>query len=238
MINWLASGDFAGTASYRFASRYGGVSSEPFAELNVASWVGDEPDAVAKNLSILSEQTGVTVKAMRPEHGTTVQDVVGDEDSLKIADILVTTNTNVGLLAPSADCASIFAASNKKNFLIAAHVGWRGAAAGIAAKLLTTAELYGVRSDEMEMVLGPAICGWCYPVSIEVHDAVTAQLPAASTRSSTFTGVDLRIGLVNYFKENGVSVINQQPCTFESPSLFSYRRDNQTGRQAAIAWLN
>ncbi len=238
MINWLASGEFAGTASYRFASRYGGASSEPFAELNVASWVGDEPDAVAKNLSILSEQTGVAVKAMRPEHGTTVQDVVGDEDLLKVADILVTTKANVGLLAPSADCVSIFAASTKKKFLLAAHVGWRGAAAGIAKKLLTTAELYGVKSNEVEMVLSPAICGWCYPVSTEVHDAVTAQLPTASTRSSSFTGVDLRIGLTNFFLENGVSVISQQPCTFETPSLFSYRRNNLTGRQAAIAWLN
>lgn len=237
MIDWLASGELASTASYRFASRYGGVSSEPYAELNVASWVGDEPGCVAKNLSILTEQTGITVKAMRPEHGTTVQDVVGDEDSLKGADILVTTKTNVGLLAPSADCVSLFAASTVTKFLMAAHVGWRGAAAGIATKLLTTAELYGVRSYEIEMVLGPAICGWCYPVSIEVHDAVTAQLPTSSTKSSTFIGVDLRIGLVDYFQNHGVSVINQQPCTFETPSLFSYRRDNQTGRQAALAWL-
>ncbi len=238
MINWLASGEFASTASYRFASRFGGVSIEPFAELNVANWVGDDPSCVAKNLSVLSEQIGIPVKQMRPEHGTTVQDVVGDEDSLKVADILVTTKSNVGLLAPSADCVSIFAASTKKKFLMVAHVGWRGAAAGIATKLITTSGLYDVRPDDIEMVLGPAICGWCYPVSNEVHDAVVAQLPNASTRSSTFTGVDLRIGLASYFREYGVSVVNQQPCTFETPSLFSYRRNNQTGRQAAIAWLN
>ncbi len=237
MITWLASGELANSSTYHFGSRLGGVSKAPFDQLNVAGWVGDEPIDVATNLKLLADQTGVAIRCMQPEHGTTVQDVFGDEDALKRADILVTTKSSVGLLAPSADCVSLFAATSKRKFLLAAHVGWRGAAAGIASKILSTAELYGVTATELEVVLGPAICGWCYPVSTEVHDAVTDQLPAASTRSSSFTGVDLRVGLTEFFRSAGAKVDDRQPCTYESAELFSYRRDGTTGRQAAVAWL-
>lgn len=237
MISWLTSGSLAGTASYRFSTRHGGVSSTPFESLNVASWVGDDPIAVAENLTILSKDISLPIHLMRPEHGVTVQDVFGDEPELKRADILVTTKPMVALAASSADCVSLIATSTKKKFLLVAHIGWRGAASGIAKKILDTAVLYGVFPTELTITLGPAICGNCYEVELSVQEQVCSQLPAAAVTSAKYIGLDLRTGLSDFFSKAGSQVSNDLPCTMESPDLYSYRRDHQTGRQVAIAWL-
>jgi len=237
VINWLASGSLLNIAEYRFSSRLGGVSAGPFDELNLANWVGDDPEKVKANKELLAQSTGLQLHFMEPEHGTVVQDVSGDEVMLKKADIIVTTKKLVALVAPSADCVSLVATSAKKPFLLLAHIGWRGAAAGIAQKILTTASLYGVNSTDLNLILGPAICGHCYPVSKEVQLAVTENLPAAELNKKGHSGVDLRVGLTDFFIKSGVTVTNNLPCTFETEALYSYRREGRTGRQAVIAWL-
>lgn len=238
MVNWLATGSLAATASYRFSTRHGGVSLAPFDSLNVASWVGDDPNSVAQNLAMLSDEVSLPIHLMRPEHGVDVQDVFGDETELKLADILVTTKPQVALAASSADCVSLIAASTNKRFLLVAHIGWRGAAAGIAEKIVNNAALYGVLPTDLEIVLGPAICGHCYEVELNVQQQVCAQLPSAPVTSEKHLGLDLRVGLVDFFTNLGAKITNDLPCTMESSDLYSYRRDSKTGRQVAIAWLN
>ncbi|MFZ9283494.1 MAG: polyphenol oxidase family protein [Candidatus Nanopelagicales bacterium] len=238
MISWLRSGELGRVAQFRFSSRYGGVSEQPYAELNVANWVGDDPENVAANLKRVSDEIALPIFAMKPVHGTDVLDVASQGFKSRSADILVTTERNIALLAPSADCVSVVLAAKAKPFLMLAHIGWRGAAAGISRRIVSSAQLYGIETDELEIVLGPAICGKCYPVSDAVHDEVVRELPAASTKSGNQAGLDLRAGLVEFFSHLGSDVISDSPCTFESNDLFSYRRDNQTGRQAVVAWLS
>jgi polyphenol oxidase len=237
VINWLAAGSLGQNANYRFTSRAGGSSKPPFDSLNIANWVGDEPTAVASNLAAISNAIDLDLLPMHPVHGISVQEVFGDEEILRPADILVTLQSNIALLVPSADCVSVLATTIKKRFLLAAHIGWRGAAAGIAAKILSTAELYGVAANQLEIILGPAICGNCYEVSSDVQQQVAAQLPTAAVNRGIL-GLDLRTGLADYFADRGASVTNTLPCTYESENLFSYRRDSKTGRQALVAWMN
>ena len=237
MINWLASGSLGNVAEYRFSSRIGGVSRAPFDELNLANWVGDSPVDVEANKQLLTKDVGLKLSFMQPEHSTVVQDVSGDEVALKKSDILITTKRQVTLVAPSADCVSVVATSMHRPFLLVAHIGWRGAAAGIAQKIISTAALYGVNASDLNLIFGPAICGNCYPVSRDVQLAVSAKLPSAEINKKGFTGVDLRIGLSDFFVNAGASVIDNLPCTFETESLYSYRRDGVTGRQVVISWL-
>jgi YfiH family protein len=237
VINWLAAGNLGRWVDYRFTDRSGGVSKPPFDSLNIARWVGDEPAAVAGNMATISNAIELKLLPMHPVHGVAVQEVFGDETSLRPADILITLQSNVALLIPSADCVSVLGATKQKRFLLAAHVGWRGAAAGIAAKILSTAELYGVTAADLELVLGPAICGNCYEVSDDVQSQVAAQLPTAPVNRGKL-GLDLRVGLANYFADRGATVFNNLPCTYESKNLYSYRRDSKTGRQAMVAWVN
>ena len=237
MVSWLASGVLANQVEYRFANRHGGVSSAPYQELNIANWVGDLDSSVQRNIELIEQSIGKKLHLMNPEHGVTAQDVLGNEKFLKKADILITTQRQVVLAAPSADCVSLILTSRQQSFLMMAHIGWRGAAQGIAKKITSICSLYGVSMSDTSITMGPAICGGCYEVSRQVHDEVVAELPDASHLKKNFVGIDLRAGLQEYFRSNGAEVENNLPCTMESGNMFSYRRDNKTGRQATLAWL-
>lgn len=238
MITWTKTGKLGQSVAFQVTDRNGGYSSEPFSSLNIANWVGDDEQAVTKNLNAIRDASGADFKLMNPEHGLDVQEVFGDEIALKPADILVTMQPNVSLLVPSADCVSVIAAACSKKFLLAAHVGWRGAAAGIGAKIISTSQLYGIQPADLEIFLGPAICGDCYEVQLDVQQQVGKQLPKSILNRDKFIGVDLRLGLQYFFASVGAIVHNDQPCTFESTNYFSFRKDNITGRQGVLARLN
>lgn len=238
MINWVKTGKLGQAATFQVTDRFGGFSSAPFDSLNIANWVGDDEIAVSKNLTAISARSGSALHVMDPQHGIAVQEVFGDEVNLRPADILVTLQPNISLLIPSADCVSVVASARNKKFLLAAHVGWRGAAAGIGAKIVSTSELYGVSPTDLEIFLGPAICGSCYQVQLDVQLQVADQLPKAVANREDFIGLDLRLGLQHYFTSLGAVVENDQPCTYESANFFSFRRANITGRQAVLARLS
>ena len=49
-----------GIVTAGITSRHGGVSRTPYASLNLAEHVGDDPDAVATNREIFFQQSGLT----------------------------------------------------------------------------------------------------------------------------------------------------------------------------------
>jgi polyphenol oxidase len=91
---------------------------------------------------------------------------------------------------------------------------------------------------QVEVLLGPAVCGECYEVPSEMRDEVEAALPgsAATTRIGT-PGLDLRAGLRRALADLGVTRVDTDTrCTFEDDQLFSHRRAQPTGRLAAVTW--
>jgi copper oxidase (laccase) domain-containing protein len=68
---------------------------------------------------------------------------------------------------------------------------------------------------------------------------VAANVPAARSTTSWGTpGLDLPAGARSQLEQAGVSVEYCGPCTLETPSLFSYRRDKHTGRFAGLVWCH
>jgi polyphenol oxidase len=78
------------------------------------------------------------------------------------------------LLAVSvADCVPVLVVDPGRRAVAALHAGWRGAAAGILeAGVRRMAAAYASVPDDLEVHLGPAICGACYEVGPEVHAAL------------------------------------------------------------------
>ncbi|MCX6435795.1 MAG: laccase domain-containing protein, partial [Actinobacteria bacterium] len=77
----------------------------------------------------------------------------------------------------------------------------------------------------------------CYEVGEDVYSEVVAQHP--STRSQTAFGnpaLDLRSGLAELLSTLEVPTEVVPGCTAEDSSLFSFRRDGITGRQAGVIW--
>jgi copper oxidase (laccase) domain-containing protein len=137
----------------------------------------------------------------------------------------------------TADCVPLTLIAARVRGVAMLHVGWRGAAAGIGeAGLATLRDRFGVRPDEIEAHLGPAICGACYEVGPEVHAALAE--PGAPVPSGP-QPIDLRARVAERLIRAGVPrerVSVSAHCTRcgESVRLYSHRRGD-LGRQVSFA---
>ena len=229
-------------------TRRGGVSAGPYDSFNLGAGVGDSPHAVEANRARLARAAGLppaSVVWMRQVHGTAVTAVgvttaagrpTADQPE---TDGIVTATTGLALGVLVADCVPMLAGDPVAGVIAAVHAGRRGAAAGIALRMLTVMLESGAGVEEIEVLLGPAICGRCYEVPVEMRDEVEAALPGSACRTDRGTpGLDLRAGLARQLRSVGVAGVAIDPrCTFTDPELFSHRRAAPTGRFAGLIWI-
>lgn len=225
-------------------SRAGGVSAAPYDTFNLGGKVGDDPAAVAANRQRLAEHLGVSrdrLVWMNQVHSNEVRVVTRPCAVTETCDALVTATPGLVLGVLVADCVPLLFADAQAGVVAAVHAGRKGAQAGIALRALAAMQTLGSQPSNVDVLIGPAICGLCYEVPPEMQVEVVAQLPdsASTTRQGT-AGLDLRQGLVRQLNDAGVGTVAvDQRCTAEDSSLFSYRRDNGvTGRQAGLVWLS
>lgn len=237
----MGPGIFAG-----FTARAGGISTHPYATLNLGPNVGDQPQAVANNRRIVAQAVGRPIAYAEQIHSDEV--LVLDDDSpwygsetppiaVGKADGLVTANSRLGLGVLVADCVPILLASDAA--IAIAHAGRRGIELGVIAQVV--AQLRGLSGDgEVRAAIGPAICGQCYEVPDQMQAEVCQISPEAfaTTRWGT-PGLDLPAAAAAQLAAAGAVVRYQSTvCTFTDESYYSHRRASATGettgRQAGI----
>lgn len=215
--------------TWAVTGRWGGESSGPFASLNLADHVGDEATAVAANRAAVRDHAGATdIAIVRGIHGADVA-WIHDSRAVPVADALFTDTDGLPLVVLGADCMLIGLAA--PGVIGVVHCGWRGLVAGVVPAALDAVRAR--TTGPIVAILGPGICVRCFPVGTECADAVRAVLPAAVPDA---THVDLRAGVMEMLQEGGAEVRDHWRCTYESPELFSHRRDNPTGRHALVLW--
>ena len=228
--------------------RSGGSSLGDFRSLNLATHVGDDPRVVAENRDRVRRWTGasalITLSAV---HGSDV--VVVDDDVLAdaragrdpVADAVVCDRADIALLALGADCLTMAIVGDDERTVAAVHCGWRGLAGDVVGATVATLAGLGVRPAHV--VLGPAVCGACYPVSPERVDDVRGRAPEGVAEASMVVcpdgqpGIDVRAGVTHRLQSLGVPgsrITSVALCTVEEPDLFSFRRDGRTGRQGVV----
>lgn len=218
---------------YLFTNRTGGESSGAFASLNLGDHVGDDPVHVAKNRARV-EKDFLPLQFMSQEHGSEIFTVSEVSDKAPIADALFTRTSGIGLAVMVADCIPLLMYSEIA--VAAVHVGRRGLMNRIAEKVIEKFKESG--SEPIYAILGPSICGKCYEVSEDIYLEVTRDYPLASSRSENGKlSLDLTKALIDVLVSHGVIVENESTCTVENATLFSYRRDGITGRQAGLIAL-
>ncbi len=131
-----------------------------------------------------------------------------------------------------ADCVPVFLVDPKRRGVAILHAGWRGAVAGILERGLRVLwEQLGVRTGDLYVHLGPAICGSCYEVGAEVFEALDLTPPGERG------DLDLRASLVTRAQKAGVGrdrITVSGHCTrCEGSEFFSHRAGNPQ-RQAAL----
>lgn len=248
-------------------TRAGGASRAPYDSFNLSTGVGDDPRAVALNRHRLATAIGLTddaVRWMRQVHGTKVAVVKGSahgggrdggrdrgrDDSCagggethgehNGVDAMVTDRPGIALAVLSADCVPVLLADPAAGVVGVAHAGRVGAASGVLAATLEAMAELGARTEHIEALLGPAVCGGCYEVPAAMRAEVGALLPGSGCRTEAGTpGLDLRAGLRAQLASLGVVRVDTDPrCTMEDPTLYSHRREGRTGRLASLIWLD
>lgn len=157
-----------------FTLRGGGVSGGAYASLNLGLSSGDARDAVEANRDRLLAALGYArgdVCAFDQVHGDRV--LAGEASWFTECADAATTDVPGRLLVVSvADCFPLLFHDPARGAVAAAHCGWRGTVAGLAAGVVRSmTERYGSRAGDLRVAIGPGIGGACYQVGPEVVDA-------------------------------------------------------------------
>ena len=238
-----------------FTTRYGGVSTGQFSTLNLGTSRGDSMENVLRNYEILGAAVGFrpeNVVHTWQEHTDTILRV-GKADCGKglfrnqpeVCDGLITDEPGVALVCFAADCTPVLLFDPVKNVAAAVHAGWRGTAAGIAARAVEAMQReFGCRPENIRAAIGPCIGPCCFETDADVPDAMRAALGSEAGQAIRPAGakfyVDLKRLNVIWLRRAGVTCIDiSADCTACQPQRFwSHRRvGNARGSLAAIIRL-
>jgi hypothetical protein len=221
--------------------RTGGGSLGPYASLNLAVHVGDDPATVAGNRRSLHAAAALPDEPLWLEqvHGTAVA-VHGGGGVVPRSDASIATLAGRVCAVLTADCLPVVLVDRAGSRVGVAHAGWRGLVGGVLEA--TIAALCCPAGDLMAW-LGPAIGPAAFEVGPEVREAFTAR---SSSLAEGFVEnargrfqADLYALARRQLTAAGVSAVyGGDWCTASDPRrFFSYRRDGTTGRMATLAWL-
>ncbi len=237
--------------------RRGGVSEAPYDALNVGLHVGDDPERVVENRRRVCEALGVEFDRLtlgRQVHGDVVRVVRPEEagrgradfeDGLPQTDGMIVHGPGVAVGVFVADCVPLLLYDPERHLAAAVHAGWRGTAAGIAAKAVRClAEHFGTAPGDLVVGMGPAVGPCCYQVSERVAQAVrqAAGSEAVAARRDDHWCADLAEANWRQLLAAGVSADRIELsgiCTScNHDEFFSERKlGKPTGRFAAIVAL-
>ncbi|MEI8196746.1 MAG: polyphenol oxidase family protein [Phycisphaerae bacterium] len=181
---------------HAFSTRLGGISTGPFAALNLGNPtdqpVQDEPAHLDANYARLLSAIGLddSLRAwVQQIHSSRVEEVEpmnGQDPALPMerselaalvaehfrgqrqADALVTQLPSVVLTVRVADCVPLLLASADGRAVAAVHAGWRGVVNNIASRALRAFGEMGIRSTEVIAAIGPCISLRHFEVGLEV----------------------------------------------------------------------
>ena len=163
-----------------FLGRAGGVSTGQLAGLNAGFGSGDDREAIAENrrravAAVLPGARLVTVHQVHSADAITAGD--WPDDDRPQADALVADRPGTLLGILTADCAPILLADRDAGVIGAAHAGWRGAVAGVAANSITAMEQLGARRERIAAAVGPCIAKANYEVDHAFADRLLTADP-------------------------------------------------------------
>ncbi|MEZ5614296.1 MAG: peptidoglycan editing factor PgeF [Rhodocyclaceae bacterium] len=240
MNDWIVP-DWPAPAGVRalVTTRSGGVSTGPYASMNLAEHVGDDPGFVAENRCRLRTHLPAEPLWLSQVHGHAV---VCAEDAVEgvAADAAFTRRAGRVCAVLTADCLPVLLCNDAGTVVAAAHAGWRGLAGGVIE-----ATLRAMNEPPAHLLawLGPAIGPQAFEVGAEVRAAFLAHSPDAA---AAFAAQENGKWLADLYRLAGLRlhglgverVFGGGFCTCRDPQRFySFRREKTTGRMATLIWM-
>jgi YfiH family protein len=233
-----------------FLGRVGGQDRPSNAAFRLSSDNGDDAAAIKSNWCELKIALGlrdIDIITARQVHGNTILPVSSETGKLAgVADGLMTDAPNLCVGVMSADCVPILFVEPTRKIAAAVHAGWRGTAAGIAARTVASMKgAYGIDPTALHVSMGPSIGPCCYEVGPEVVEQIAANWKAELDGAWRPDGVKGRLDLraLNEAQLLGAGIPHMQiskigPCTAcYSREFYSYRKEGKSGHQLSfIGW--
>src|SRR5699024_663708 len=236
-----------------FTTRRGGVSTPPFATMNLGLNIPDDRNDVVENRQHLAERLSIPLEnwvSGEQIHGNHVC-IVNQKDrgkgshcyqtSIPGVDGFITNETDILCTAFFSYCVPLFFYDYKTHYIGVAHAGWKGTVSRIAEKMVRTLSSKGVDPANLFVVIGPAISQKNYEVDEQVIDHVDQSLQERTViqKENDRFLLDLKQLNVDILLQCGVIRSNIEVsnyCTYTDKEMFfSHRRDaGKTGRMLAF----
>lgn len=242
-------------------TKIGGVSSNTFSFLNCGLHVDDELQNVVRNREIAASAAGFPLDGWtyaEQVHGSEVARIDRNRkgrgnrsltEVIETADAMISNEPGIFLALVYADCVPLYFFDPAHRAAGIAHAGWKGTAAGIAAKTVKAmAQQFGTRPEHLQAAIGPSIGACCYEVDRRVLEGMNNALPGmdleekhiAEKKSAKKWMLNLKemnrqIMIKAGILSSHIELSNR--CTSCNADLFfSHRRDQgKTGRMQA--WI-
>lgn len=216
-------------------TRIGGLGKGAFASLNLAFHVGDDERTVESNRVIVQQQLGLPAQPnwLTQVHGTDCVEIEDNKAVARQGDAAWTRENDTVLAVMVADCLPMLLASRDGAEIAVVHAGWKGLAAGVI-------QVACRRFHHRDVIawMGPAIGPCHYEVDTRVKDAFGDTAGFAPGKDKAHWMLDLYAAARKCLTEEGITgIYGGGFCTYCDPEqFFSYRRDGETGRMAALIW--
>ncbi len=224
-------------------TRHGGVGKGCYAEFNINTYCGDEPEAVLANREALAQALQVDERNIvfaHQVHGDRCSTVTEDlmrlpaadrKEALEGFDALMTQLRGVCVGVSTADCIPVLLYDPSHQAVAAIHAGWRGTVQRIVVKTLQAmAGTYGTRAHDVRAVVGPGISLANFEVGQEVYDRFAEARFDMGRIAQLYDKWHLDLPLCNQLQLQAVGVRSENIlasdiCTFDRvDDYFSARR--------------
>lgn len=188
---------------------------------------------VKNNIKIIENYLHKKLISPIQTHSSNIDTVKPSQHYYPNTDGLILTNKNQAIFLNFADCTPIILYDTKQNIGAIAHAGWRGTASKIGPKTVEKmVNEFNSNKKNLTAIIGPAICGKCYEVGIDVYK----QLGFTPTNQQKYN-VNLKEINQIQLTQAGVEKIDVCPyCTCcDNQYFYSYRKEHATSlRHSAI----
>ncbi len=191
-------------------------------------------------LKVFTKFEDVPIQYMNQVHGNNLETIFS-HSSLPIdeTDSLFSSTSNIALGVLTADCLPIALSKNDGSEFAMLHAGWKGLLSGVIESTLTS---FSKGCSDVSAWIGPSISQKNYEVGNDLYESFIDK-DDGSESNFIEKGYDKWLFSLDgeakrILGKYDINVDVSSECTYESESLFSYRRDQTENRILSIIWRN
>ena len=191
-------------------------------------------------LKVFTKFEDVPIQYMNQVHGNNLETIFSHSSvPIDETDSLFSSTSNIALGVLTADCLPIALSKNDGSEFAMLHAGWKGLLSGVIESTLTS---FSKGCSDVSAWIGPSISQKNYEVGNDLYESFMDKDDGSESNFIEKGNDKWLFSLHGEAKrilgKYDINVDVSSECTFESESLFSYRRDQTENRILSIIWRN